>query len=537
MQSGLSEVERLVRAHDPAISSVISDLIAHVPPALHSELNQELKRIQDEARARETKPPTPSPTPEPDAASPIPAGDSAPEPGAEPASEMPVEPVERDNLAELLDRDSPNLQLHPGAKDSDVAVFEKAEKRFWEAKEARGRNDPRANNLVDQAISLLKNAKSALLHDAAPSFYLGIASYWAHDLAAAKENLTHAADMNPKFHEAITWLAALDEIAGKQDNALTRLAKALELKPGFPPALFRRALYLAFQGKFKEAHADVVKLLEAHPNNVSAKQVSLVVDGPGWSEKFEKESEHYIVRTDVSQEFADEMSKQAELIHKLYASREVFRAPLPSGWTKKFPIVVFKDAAEYHQVTGMPSSVLGHYSLLLRQLFLFQRDDTDETLRVLYHEAFHQFLHPYLRDAPIWFNEGLAEYFGACEHVRSAKGVDGMKVRTQPGRVRDAQRYLAASKNQLPWRQFMMLPPSKFMASGAASYNYALSWSIVFFLCQYENGQYVDILLNYYKALRAGATPEAACDAALRGYDTKDIEKKWAAFVTALPRQ
>jgi hypothetical protein len=346
--------------------------------------------------------------------------------------------------------------------------------------------------------------------------------------------------MNPKFHEALAWLAQVEEYASKEESALRRLARALELKPGYPPALYRRALYLAFQGKFKEAHADSAKLSEDHPQNKSARGVALVVDGPDWEQKFEKETEHYIVRTDVSQEFANDMARQAELIHKLYASRELFKDPIPSTWSKKFPIIIFKDSAEYHETTGMPQGVLGHYAPWLRQLFLFKRDDADATLRVLYHEGFHQFIHPHLADAPIWFDEGMAEYFGACQRVKTPNGGDAMKVRTQDGRLRNAQtvlREMLDKKQVLAWRGFMNMPRGAFMEPKEAPYNYAISWAIVYFCCQYENGQYVDILINYYKALRSGATPEAATEAALHGYDTLTLERRWTDWILQLSPQ
>jgi hypothetical protein len=44
-------------------------------------------------------------------------------------------------------------------------------------------------------------------------------------------------------------------------------------------------------------------------------------------------------------------------------------------------------------------------------LLILDLPDRERTRQILFHEAFHQFLHYYVADPPVWLDEGLATYF------------------------------------------------------------------------------------------------------------------------------
>jgi hypothetical protein len=90
----------------------------------------------------------------------------------------------------------------------------------------------------------------------------------------------------------------------------------------------------------------------------------------------------------------------------------------------RFPVVIFGTEREYHEfgrefLTGQTEHTGGMYLPGLDVLLILDRPDADDTYGVLFHEAFHQFMHRYVKDPPMWLNEGLAVYY---ESARPAGG-------------------------------------------------------------------------------------------------------------------
>lgn len=174
----------------------------------------------------------------------------------------------------------------------------------------------------------------------------------------------------------------------------------------------------------------------------------------------------------------------------------------------------------------------GHYDTLFRKLVIFQYPKKEETLAVLYHEAFHQYLHDYLENAPQWFNEGLAEYFGAFQYVR--KGSDEMMVsRPNPARLKPAKEAIER-KLCPPAGDLMRMTQREMYDPRMAAVYYAQAWAMVYFIAESANGDYRKVLLEYYRACLKGKDLAEAYAATFGKIDMGKFDKEWKTFILNL---
>jgi hypothetical protein len=296
--------------------------------------------------------------------------------------------------------------------------------------------------------------------------------------------------------------------------------------------LKNRALERTDAGRFKEAREDVKRGLELQAGNLELLEIDRIlvhaIEGPKWSVKFEKETEHYIVKTDVDQPFADWIAAEAERIRKVYVELfEKTRIEMPK---RKYTIIVFANADEYHKAGG-PKMAGGHYDPRVRQLFLFKYPKPEDGQMVLFHEGFHQFLHPYLARAPQWFNEGFGDYFGATKFVKVPK--EERKVVPNWWRL-PLVKQIIQNDTARPMKELMLLSQAELYDKATVGANYAQSWSIIYFLCEYDNRRYFPLLGKYFNALRAGKDQEEAFKAAFGDQDMKKLDKEWRDYILSL---
>ncbi len=86
---------------------------------------------------------------------------------------------------------------------------------------------------------------------------------------------------------------------------------------------------------------------------------------------------------------------------------------------RRFRVLVFGTDNEYQDfgrefLRGSTEHTGGMFLSGPGVLLILDRGNPDDTAEVLFHEAFHQFVHRYLKDPPMWLNEGLATYYGTA---------------------------------------------------------------------------------------------------------------------------
>ncbi len=429
--------------------------------------------------------------------------------------------------------DSPNLKIRESApadykkKLADsIASYRAAEERV----QKEGYRAAKAD--IEAAAKLLRARCSDDAKDALPLYYLGICYQLQTDDHRAIENLGKAVALSPKFHEAWTELGDAHWHLAEYDKAEAAYAHALEVKPDHLGAVTNRALERMDAGRFKEAKEDVKRGLALSKDSLLLAAIDLklgfAIDGPKWSVSFTKETEHYFVETDVDQTFADWIAGQLELVRKLYD--KVFEKAKTDQPKRKYKVVVFANANEYHKAGG-PKMAGGHYDPQIRQLFLFKYPKPDDGQMVLFHEGFHQFLHPYLQRAPQWFNEGLADYFGGAKYVKVPE--EGMKIVANWWRLPKVKELLS-SNTARPMKEIMLMSQAELYDPAAVQGNYAESWSFIYFLCEYQGRRYFPLLAKYFNALRAGKDQDGAFKAAFGDQDMNQIDAEWRQFILSL---
>jgi hypothetical protein len=95
----------------------------------------------------------------------------------------------------------------------------------------------------------------------------------------------------------------------------------------------------------------------------------------------------------------------------------------------RFRVLVFASENEYRDF-GRDFLAIdtkftdGMYISQIKVLMILDLGNPDKSRAVLFHEAFHQFLHRHVQNPPMWLDEGLAMYFGESRPVRGGLAFD-----------------------------------------------------------------------------------------------------------------
>ena len=261
-------------------------------------------------------------------------------------------------------------------------------------------------------------------------------------------------------------------------------------------------------------------------------------------------------------------TKDRKLLRLLENNLEGMRRAFEEAFPPAVPVEavavvrVCRDRQEYMDYGGVPGSA-GYWNFVQEELVLFDfpvgkggRGNLD-TFCVLYHEAFHQYMHYSTGELPphSWFNEGYADYFGgAIVYTNTGKVKE---IRTNPWRVGTVR--TAVEKNRhIPLEKLFKASKREYYAQ--AGRYYAHGWALVYFLerapVMRKEDRWKRILPVYYETLKkawasekARLGPEAnleqktaaggrartvALERALDGVDIQRLEEEWKAFVGRL---
>ncbi len=223
---------------------------------------------------------------------------------------------------------------------------------------------------------------------------------------------------------------------------------------------------------------------------------------------------------------------------------------------------VCRDRGEYLTFGGKPGTV-GHFNPNTRELVLYDAREVREgrlpaghpTLRTLYHEACHQFVHHTASAVRphAWYDEGTAEFYaGATVERGRVTRVEGLPERERFLRNRLGSESLPGLETLLRMSQ------EEYYASPEA--NYSMGYALVRFLRTSRAASAEDawggLLERYFAVLRerwrleaeaaalsgmtgsrlraaAGDARERALEAALEGVDVAELEGAFLAWVRA----
>jgi tetratricopeptide (TPR) repeat protein len=132
---------------------------------------------------------------------------------------------------------------------------------------------------------------------------------------------------------------------------------------------------------------------------------------------------------------------------------------------------------------------------------------------IIYHEYVHFVVRSVIPDVPIWFNEGLAEYFSAFDGYPGARSA-------RLGKPQVDHVYLLREQSP-PWLPLETLvavqyDSEQYNEANKASVFYAQSWALVHYLLLGENQKYFGKAAEFLQQMAQGATLEDACSKALQ---------------------
>lgn len=277
--------------------------------------------------------------------------------------------------------------------------------------------------------------------------------------------------------------------------------------------------------------------------------------------KSEDTENYLVIHNTKDQPLVRRIVRDMESIRKEY-----MRLFPPAGEIQAVSTVrVCADRNEYLSY-GAPSSSAGYWSYVSEELVFYdgtkrskgKKTEKEDTFIVLYHEAFHQFIHYSVgRLAPhIWFNEGYGDYFSGA----LIRGGKVKKIGVNPWRLGTIQRAIRHDSHT-HLREFVKWTKKQYYGSRAG---YAQGWSLVYFLNEArvarKHAVWSKILPTYFDTLkdewarerlllgdhedekeRASSMAmaeekvrELAYQAAFRDVDFVELEEAWMKFTLSL---
>lgn len=265
-------------------------------------------------------------------------------------------------------------------------------------------------------------------------------------------------------------------------------------------------------------------------------------------------------------------TKDQPLVRRILKDVEAMRSEYERLFPSVAPVTavstvrVCADLDEYMLYGGMQGSA-GYWNWFTEELVLYdatvrekgEKTDKSNTFIVLYHEAFHQYIHYSAGQlAPhSWFNEGHGDFF-------SGANVTGSKVKevgANPWR-NDYIKKVVEANASVPWSDILYYEqPDYYRRPGLC---YAQGWSMIYFLntskAVARHPQWRHILKNYFETLKelwtealaklkldgsdeippARAEAEQnvrrkACELTFKDIDIPALDDEWKQFVRDMP--
>lgn len=276
-----------------------------------------------------------------------------------------------------------------------------------------------------------------------------------------------------------------------------------------------------------------------------------------WHNAWEKETRHFLIRTNTSPELLEYYANLLEAYYDLMDNRVGIK-PTPKYRRLKMTVNIYKSSEEFHKLsTARPGpSVLGYFWAADNTLN-FYHDYQEPALShwVALHECTHllTFLIDQQYQPQIWLNEAVADYFGSARIEIDRRG----KFHIEPGQLQ-TDRVLTV-QNAIEEGKDTKLKDLFFIDRGSFDgFQYAHAWSFVYFLNEYQDGKYQKGFKSFfrdlytlkkgipYEVVPAGGMsgvgrrvkPEDIRDLLLKKIRVRDVdrlEQEWKEFIRSIP--
>ncbi len=158
---------------------------------------------------------------------------------------------------------------------------------------------------------------------------------------------------------------------------------------------------------------------------------------------------------------------------------------------------VCKDKEQYVQYGGSSQSA-GYWYWVAKELVFYEDTSAKkDSLRVLNHEAFHQYIFYSVGSISPhdWFNEGHGDFFSGHDYSPSGKFIP------KPFDWRRFIKGVIGQGKHVPLKRFVTLSHQEYYGP-QISQNYAQGWSLIWFLRMQRGAEYSQILPTYFNTLK-----------------------------------
>jgi len=202
-----------------------------------------------------------------------------------------------------------------------------------------------------------------------------------------------------------------------------------------------------------------------------------------WEKALTKETGHYIVTANLTQESLDDVCYLMECF--FFEASKIFR--FYTEPRQKLPVYVFKNSDEYNKNGGPFGS--GGVFMGYKIMVFYQPPGTTS---VLLHEGTHQFIHLVCEgEVPLWIDEGLASYYESSKFAGTS-----LKTNLINRERLDKMQERIRQKTASTFEDILNLHVA------FSAYEYAHSWSLIYFFINYKNGKYADAFNRYFEAIK-----------------------------------
>ncbi len=361
-------------------------------------------------------------------------------------------------------------------------------------------------------------------------FLRGLLRQRLGDPQGAVAALEQALALQPDFTGTRCLLADAFWDLRQQQRSLELLQQALADDPG-ELAVYERLVPLLLRRGEIDAAERVVRHGKAQHNLWNELRgldttLTMARRGPSWPRRITYQAAHYEIHSDIDRKICYQASVVLEEIYRNLKAQ--LGGVKDDASTPRFQVFLFSGEAGYQDYCkailgdAVPHTA-GLYSPVLKQLLIWNVPTREQMERTIRHEGFHQYLDRVMTDPPVWFNEGMAEYYENGQRVRGQ--FDG-------GQVNDSHlKVLAQRPRLLSLHEFVYGNRGDFYRS--AGYRYPQAWAVVHFLRR-SSGPNQKRFQALWDALRAGMPTRDALDKAFQGVDWAELDREFWTYVQGL---
>jgi tetratricopeptide (TPR) repeat protein len=355
----------------------------------------------------------------------------------------------------------------------------------------------------------------------------------------------------PKNADVLGLIGQIHFALGQYDKANPYLDKAAALEPLLWSGIEKdlNALTAFTYGDDKK----VSKTVSSMDDSWVRRELPLLLQPEGMKARKTKKG-RYVIYTDATLRRSRGDVYIARLMDMTYnAYSKVF--PFKKNPKVINRIYIFSSSAAYNQFNSALGRDMSHaagYFSPSTKILVVNADPrgartnpyglSADAVNTLFHEGFHQFIHMFAPNIPLWFNEGLAEYFGPSQFLGKKKLKVGIVEKNDPRFVTRYQRIRESILQRVPLaplaiEDFISPKNASFKgAAGRSNVSYAQAWSFVHFLLHSKSmgRKGKKLIKKYFTMLKSGHSIDEAHKATFAKLNLRKIDKAWRLYVLNL---